>query len=39
VGQAFEIVTKALHIVRDGQPSPSPDAIEDLWDLVRFLQG
>ena len=29
---------KAIHIVRDGQPSPSPDAITDLWGLVRFLK-
>jgi putative hydrolase of the HAD superfamily len=30
---------KALHIVRDGRPSPRPDAIEDLWGVVRFLEG
>lgn len=29
---------KALHIVRDGQPSASSDAIRDLWGLVRFLE-
>lgn len=30
---------KSLHIVRDGQDSPSPDAITDLWGLVRFLES
>ena len=30
---------RSLHIVRDGQDSPSPDAITDLWGLVRFLES
>ena len=29
---------KALHFVRDGRQSASPDAIRDLWGLVRFLE-
>ena len=29
---------KPLHIVRDEQQSSSPDAIVDLWGLVRFLE-
>ena len=30
---------KALHIVRDGGPSPGPGAITDLWGLVEFLKA
>lgn len=29
---------RALHIVRDGGPSPGPDAITDLWGLLQFLK-
>ena len=37
VGGAEAVGIKALHIVRDGRQSASPDAISDLWGLVRFL--